>query len=107
MGPDTAVTLQLIRSIYERLPLPEEGGGVVVAALRYQLELAHRLGQRHPTDVLTPQRDHLAVFASVGGVGGVDPKSGGQHPVVRGRSAAALDVAEHGHPDVLVDALLH
>ena len=74
----------------------EEGGGVVVPALRYQLELTRRIGKGHPTDVLTAQGHHDPVLPGMGGVGGINPESGGQHPVVSGRSPAALDVPQHG-----------
>src|SRR5208283_1438042 len=87
--------------------LTEERGGVVVAAFGHQLELAHGIRQRHPADILPPQRHHLAVLARMRGVGGVDPEPGGQHPVVGRRRAAALHVTKHGHPDLFVDPLFH
>src|SRR6202035_5692042 len=42
--------------------LAEESRGVVVAAFGHQLEVARRIRQRHPADVLAAQRDHLAVL---------------------------------------------
>ena len=40
------------------------------------------------------------------GVGGVDAEPGGQHPVIGGRRATALDAAQDGDADLLADALL-
>src|SRR6202012_6306949 len=58
-------------------PSTEEGGRVVVAALGHQLELAHRIRQRDPADVLPAQRHHLAVLPRVrGGGGGAPPPRG-------------------------------
>ena len=42
----------------------------------------------------------------MGGVGGIDPEPGGQHPVVGGRRAATLHVAQDGDAHLLADPLL-
>lgn len=88
-------------------PLAEEGGGVVVPALRHDFELTNGIGQGNPADVRAAQRNHLAVLPGVRGVGRVHPEAGGQHPVVGSRLTATLDMAQDGHSDLLVDPLLH
>src|SRR6185312_12908891 len=52
----------------------EELGGVVVAALRHQLQLAYRLDQRHPPDLLPAERHHHPELPGMRRVGGVDPE---------------------------------
>src|SRR5690606_15524096 len=67
----------------------EEDLGLGVTLHRHRLELVDGLGQRHPDDVGTAQRDHLAERAVVDGVDRLQAEPGGEHAVERGRRAAA------------------
>ena len=53
-----------------------------------------------------PQRRHRPPLALVGGVDRVHAEAGREHAVVRGRGAAALDVAEDRRPGLVAGALL-
>lgn len=76
-GGDSHASILMVR------PSAEERRRIVVTALGHQLELLGGVRQRHPADVLAPQRHHHPVLAGMRGVGGVDPEAGGEHAVVR------------------------
>src|SRR5260370_24085580 len=86
--------------------LAEEDFGFGVALGRDQLELAGGLGQGDTDDVGATQRHHHAERLVVHGLDRVHAEPGGQHTVERGRSAATLNVAEHGAAGLLAAALL-
>src|SRR5437763_201527 len=84
----------------------EEHLGLGVALLRHPLGLAGRVGQRHAHDVGAAQRHHRPERAVADRADRVHAVPGGQHPVERGRRAAALDVAEHRTAGFLAGPLL-
>ena len=69
--------------------------------------MTHGVGQWHPADVFAAQRHHHPVLAAVCGVGSVDPEPGCQHPVIGGRRATTLHVAQDGDAHFLADPLFH
>src|SRR5690554_6752260 len=70
----------------------EQDRRFVVALLRHGLELAEGGLERHRHHLGALQRHHLAPAPAPGQVEHRHPQAGGEHAVIRGRCAAALDV---------------
>ena len=86
--------------------LAEERARHFVPVLGHGLQLGGRLVERDVDDAVALQRGHAAEAALVDEVGRLQPVARREHAVARGRGAAALDVAEHGHARLEAGALL-
>src|SRR5262245_26621990 len=103
-----------------RLPVPplRRRGAIVAAASAEErardlvpvrgdgLQLAGRLLERDVDDLVPVQRRHPSEPTLVDELGRLHAEARREHAVARGRSAAALDVAEHGDPRLEPRALL-
>src|SRR5690606_1012004 len=85
-----------------------EGAGLLddLRARIDELRLGHRFGDIDRDDLAAAQGDHLSELAALDELGGGDAVAGGEDAVEARGAAAALDVAEHRHPHVRLDAAL-
>ena len=77
-----------------------------VTVLGHRLQLGGRLGQRDVDDVVAVQRRHPAEAAFADQVRRLEPVTGCQDTVARGRASAALDVPEDRDARLVAGALL-